>query len=54
LKGQLRENNGKGVHFSGAGLREHGALWAAKVLPWLQGQCAAQGAVKTGEQSSNH
>ena len=54
LKGQLRENNGKGVHFSGAGLREHGALWAAKVLPWLQQQCAAQGAVKTGEQSSNH
>jgi len=49
LKGQLRESNGKGVHFSGAGLREHGACWAAKVLPWLQRQCAAQGAVKIGE-----
>ena len=54
LKGQLRESNGRGVHFSGAGLREHGTLWAAKVLPWLQRQCAAQGAVKTGEPSSNH
>jgi Carbohydrate esterase, sialic acid-specific acetylesterase len=35
LKGKLRERDGKGVHFSGAGLREHGASWAAKVLPWL-------------------
>lgn len=35
LKGKLRERDGKGVHFSGTGLREHGAHWAAKVLPWL-------------------
>ncbi len=38
LKGDLRENNGQGVHFSGKGLREHGARWAAKVLPWLEQQ----------------
>lgn len=38
LKGQLRERNGQGVHFSGPGLREHGAQWAAKVLPWLERQ----------------
>jgi hypothetical protein len=35
LKGNLRERGGAGVHFSGQGLREHGARWAAKVLPWL-------------------
>lgn len=38
LKGKLREREGKGVHFSGPGLREHGAQWAAKVLPWLAKQ----------------
>jgi hypothetical protein len=38
LTGRLRERNGQGVHFSGPGLREHGARWAAKVLPWLQTQ----------------
>jgi len=36
LKGNLREREGQGVHFTGAGLREHGALWAGKVLPWLE------------------
>ena len=38
LKGALREREGRGVHFSGPGLREHGARWAAKVLPWLNTQ----------------
>ena len=38
LKGKLRERNGKGVHFSGEGLRVHGAKWAEKVLPWLAKQ----------------
>ena len=38
LKGRLRERDGQGVHFSGPGLREHGARWAAKVLPWLDQQ----------------
>ena len=38
LKGKLRERDGQGVHFSGPGLREHGAQWAEKVLPWLDRQ----------------
>jgi hypothetical protein len=38
LKGQLRERNGQGVHFSGAGLREHAARWAEKVIPWIEKQ----------------
>lgn len=36
LKGELRERQGKGVHFSGAGLREHGSRWAAQIIPWLE------------------
>ncbi len=36
LKGNLRENGGKGVHFSGPGLREHAAKWVEKVAPWLE------------------
>lgn len=35
LKGDLRERNGQGVHFSGKGLREHAANWAEKIIPWL-------------------
>lgn len=35
LKGDLRQDNGQGVHFSGKGLREHGARWAGKVGAWL-------------------
>lgn len=35
LKGDLREANGQGVHFSGKGLREHGARWADKIGTWL-------------------
>ncbi len=38
LKGDLRERNGQGVHFSGKGLREHGAKWAEKIVPWLEQQ----------------
>ena len=38
LKGELRESNGQGVHFSGQGLRQHGKLWAVKVLVWLDGK----------------
>jgi hypothetical protein len=41
LKGKLRERNGRGVHFSGPGLRAHGEAWAAKVLPWLESQWSA-------------
>jgi hypothetical protein len=38
LKGELRERGGQGVHFSGKGLREHGAKWAEKVIPWIERQ----------------
>ncbi len=38
LKGDLRENGGRGVHFSGPGLREHAARWFEKVAPWLEKQ----------------
>jgi hypothetical protein len=35
LTGEFREHGGRGVHFSGPGLREHAARWAEKVAPWL-------------------
>jgi hypothetical protein len=35
LKGDLRERNGQGVHFSAKGLRVHGQMWAEKVSAWL-------------------
>ena len=38
LKGELRERGGKGVHFSGPGLREHASRWAEKITPWLERQ----------------
>ena len=38
LKGELRERGGKGVHFSGPGLREHASRWAEKITPWLEQQ----------------
>lgn len=38
LKGEWRDGNGKGVHFSGPGLREHAAKWVEKVAPWVEQQ----------------
>ncbi len=38
LKGEFRDGGGKGVHFSGRGLREHAARWVEKVAPWLEAQ----------------
>jgi hypothetical protein len=38
LKAEFRENNGRGVHFNGAGLREHAARWVELVAPWLETQ----------------
>lgn len=38
LKGNLRDNAGRGVHFSRPGLREHAARWFEKVSPWLERQ----------------
>ena len=35
LKSEWRDSGGKGVHFSGPGLREHAARWVEKVVPWL-------------------
>lgn len=35
LVGDLRDGGGKGVHFSGKGLRVHAARWAEKVGPWV-------------------
>lgn len=44
MTGDLRDNDGKGVHFSSKGLREHGVRWAEKVSPWLERQFAATAA----------
>lgn len=38
LTGELRDNGGQGVHFSGAGLRAHGLVWVARVAPWIEKQ----------------
>lgn len=43
LKGALRDSGGKGVHFSGPGLREHGKRWADKVGAWIQSPAAHGG-----------
>ena len=37
---EWREAGGQGVHFSGPGLRQHGAQWAEKVTPWLEARLA--------------
>ena len=42
LKGEMRDNGGKGVHFSGPGLRAHAVKWAEKVRPWLERQVDGQ------------
>jgi hypothetical protein len=36
LQGDWRDDGGRGVHFSGPGLREHAARWTAKVGAWLE------------------
>lgn len=40
LTGDYRDRGGKGVHFSGKGLRAHGWAWAEKVGPWLTKELA--------------
>jgi hypothetical protein len=40
LKGDLRERNGKGVHFSDQGLHEHAMKWAEKIEPWIERELA--------------
>jgi hypothetical protein len=54
LKGALRERDGKGVHFSGPGLRMHGVKWAEKVLPWLQRQWTEPRAADGGTEWSEY
>lgn len=41
LIGPNRDGGGKGIHFSGAGLRAHAAAWKESVAPWLQTQLQA-------------
>jgi len=36
LRGDLRERNGAGVHFSEKGLIEHAARWAEKIIPVVE------------------
>ncbi|MGV8139645.1 MAG: sialate O-acetylesterase [Mangrovibacterium sp.] len=38
LKGNLRDLQGEGVHFSKEGLKKHALLWFEKVCPWLEEQ----------------
>lgn len=38
LRGEWRERNGQGVHFSGPGLRAHAARWVEKIAPWIESQ----------------
>lgn len=45
LTGENRDHNGKGVHFSGKGLRAHGRAWADKVEPWLSKELEKKKAV---------
>ena len=40
LTGDLRDGVGRGVHFSGRGLRELAGRWEEKVAPWLEQQLA--------------
>jgi hypothetical protein len=35
MVGDLRDQDGKGIHFSKKGLAAHGKAWAEKVSPWL-------------------
>ena len=36
IKGEFRDSGGRGVHFSGPGLREHANRWVKRVTPWLE------------------
>ena len=36
LKGEFRDEGGRGVHFNGSGLREHAGRWVEAIAPWLE------------------
>ena len=42
MVGDLRDLNGKGIHFSKKGLKVHGEAWAAKVSAWLDKTVSSQ------------
>lgn len=42
LTGKLRDHGGRGVHFSGQGLRVHAERWAEKVVPWIERQMSGK------------
>jgi hypothetical protein len=42
MLGDLRDNDGTGIHFSKKGLKFHGEAWAAKVGAWMDGELAKQ------------
>jgi hypothetical protein len=46
LTGDMRENNGKGIHMSAKGLKAHAELWFKKVSPWLERQLGESGKAK--------
>jgi hypothetical protein len=48
LGAAFRERGGKGVHFSGSGLRAHAAAWADAILPWLDAAWTAPRPVDGG------
>jgi hypothetical protein len=43
LIGDMRENNGAGVHMSAKGLHAHAQLWYERVAPWLENQLKKSG-----------
>lgn len=50
LTGDLRDGKGRGVHFSGKGLREHGRLWARAVGVWMEGHWKGRPSSWRGEE----
>lgn len=42
MVGELRDNGGKGIHFSLKGLKVHGEAWAQKVGDWLERELAKE------------
>lgn len=52
LSGKHRDGGGRGVHFSGPGLRAHAAAWFDRVAPWLDPQLAGA-AAPPGEASDD-
>jgi hypothetical protein len=54
LTGDMREGGGRGVHFSGKGLREHASRWAGRILPWIERQWTLPRSVDGGTEWSDY